>query len=210
MERIKKPLLTSTLPGLTRPSQLLAAGLPFPEQPALFETAHAPLCFAIKRHRATNLHTDYRLEVGETLFSLVSWGHPSFDPARPVALREMSDHDPAYMLSERRIPDGKYGAGPMVVWDFGTYLPTPPFDGSPSQAVLESLLAGGLELQFEGRRMRGAFRLEIADRGWRLAKLADEFATAERIEWDDRSIVTGRSLDDLERVYRASLRGEAG
>lgn len=206
MENPKKPLFKAGEPRPHRPSLLLANGLVPPLQPALIECGHPPLRFAIKRHCAINLHTDYRLEIGDALFSLVSWGHPSFDPSRPVRLREMPDHDPAYLLGERRIPDGQYGAGPMVVWDFGHYRATLPFVGSPPKAVLAALLGGRLDFEFDGRRMKGAFRLEIADQGWRLVKMRDAFASLDRIEWDNRSIVTGKSLDDIERQYQATRR----
>ena len=206
MKYEKKPIYDSHSPHLTRPSRLLSLGMVHPIQPALLTTFEKPLRFAIKRHRATNLHTDYRLEVFDTLFSAVSWNHPSLDPRQPTQIREMPDHDPAYLLGERRIPDGAYGAGPMVVWDYGTYAPLGAPEGSPSEAVLAGLLAGRLEFAFEGRRMRGAFRLEIADRGWRLAKMRDEDAAVRAEPWDDRSIVTGRSLDELERDYQAQMR----
>lgn len=206
MEMDKKPLYRANAPVLSRPSLLLAMGFTSPAQPALFDAPHAPLRYVIKRHRATSLHTDYRFEVGDTLFSLVSWGHPTLNPRRPLRLREMSDHDPAYLMGERRIPGGAYGAGPMVVWDFGTYAPVLPFEGSPSEAVLMALLAGAFDLRLTGRRLNGAFRLEVDQKDWSFRKLEDEDASFEPFEWDDRSALTGRSLDDIERDYQASVR----
>lgn len=191
---------------MTRASRLLAFGPGVPEQYTFLNEGSQPLEFAIKRHRATRLHTDIRLQAFGHLISWASYERPSLNPRKWIDLREMPDHDPRYLRSERRIPDGSYGAGPMLVWDYGTYRPIVSQGVSDEQAVVVGLQQGGLDLWFEGKRINGGFRMEKRLRGWRLRKLADEHARIEPDEWDDRSVLSGRSLDHIEREYQDSLR----
>lgn len=191
---------------LSRPSLLLATGMAAPPQPGLFSLPVLPLRFVVKRHRASKLHTDLRIEAAGTLLSWAFYPLPSLDPAKIIHAREVGDHQIDYAMSERRIPDGSYGAGPVIVWDYGTYRPLAPFDGNEDRAVVEALQGGLLDFWVEGVNLKGGFRLELTPKGWRLTKLEDEFAAVERVRWEDRSVLTGRSLDDVEREYWDELR----
>jgi len=191
---------------MSRLSELLAYGSGIPEQYSLFGDQSKPLRFGVKRHHAHRLHTDFRLEAFGQLLSWASYKRPSLDPRKVIELREMGDHDPRYMKVERRIPDGSYGAGPMVVWDYGTYRPLHLGNVSHEQAVVYALQQGRLDFWLEGVRLKGGFRLEITHRGWQLSKLDDEHATVEPFEWDDYSVLSGKSLDDIEAEYRGRLR----
>lgn len=188
-----------------RPSELLRQD-PLPlAQPVLFPTLRRPRRFAFKRHRASTLHTDFRIEVYGILLSWVHWGHPSLDPRRRISLREMADHQVEYMLSERRIPDGLYGAGPMIVWDHGTYDPLAYIGDDEERAVILALRNGRFDFRLNGTWLRGAFRMELGARGWELMKLEDEFATVEPIKWQDVSVLSGKSLDEIEAEYQATM-----
>lgn len=187
------------------PSFLLAAGLALPEQYQLFEDLQSPLRFAIRRHRATRLHTDYRFEVGKELLSWASYTRPTLDPGSVNELREMCEHKARYLESERRIPDGDPGAGATMVWDFGPYWPMN-VRGSSAHRVVEELRRGRLDVWLEGKRLRGGFRFELMGRGWRFTKLHDEYAISGSKPEPDVSVVSGRTLAEIEAEYQAQQR----
>lgn len=186
----------------SRRSRLLLLGVPPVDQLPLFPGYGRPLRFVVKRHRATRLHTDFRLEAGQTLVSWYCDEVPSLLPQASIWAHETDDHGIKAMKSERRIPDGEYGAGPVVVWDCGTYWPLLQEDADSEQAVVAGLRRGRLDFWLEGHRLQGGFRLARAASEWRLTKLDDEFASTEPVNWDERSVITGRSLDDLEVEYQ--------
>lgn len=161
-----------------------------------------PLRFVLKRHRVEKrgevwLHTDIRLEACGRLLSWVADAHPSLDPARPIALIERPDHQLRHIDGERCIPEGQDGSGPMIVWDLGSYRPLAPSELAPGRTVVEALRRGRFNFWIEGVRLRGAFRLEVAKGQWQLAKLSDSHATPSLIAHDDRSVLTGRTLDQV-------------
>jgi bifunctional non-homologous end joining protein LigD len=169
-----------------RRSRLLLLGVPPVEQFPLFPGYGRPLRFVVKRHQATRLTTDFRLEACETLMSWYSDELPSLLPQASIWAHET--HDP--------------GAGPVVVWDCGTYWPLLQEHANSEQAVVAGLRRGELDFWLEGHRLQGGFRLARVGADWRLTELDDEFASAESVSWDKRSILTGRSLDDLEVEYQ--------
>lgn len=190
---------------MTRPSELLAFGPEGSARGQLAIPGIAPLKFAIKRHRATRLHTDFRFESFGWLLSWASYDKPCFDPRRSIRLREMGDHRREYMRSERRIPDGSYGAGPMIVWDEGTYRPIDPTPFTDEEAVVHGLRQGLLDVWLEGTRTKGGFRFRLDERGWSLTKLPDEFVVYGHRDLADVSVISGRTLDHIELEYQRRL-----
>jgi DNA ligase D-like protein (predicted 3'-phosphoesterase) len=156
------------------------------------------LQFVVKLHRASTLPFDFRLEAAGTL---LSWALPidiDTNPAHTHSAVRVGDHKLRYLLGERRIPDGQYGAGPMLVWDHGVFVPSPLTGKSHDRVILDGLENGLLEFELRGYKLKGRWRIQGSGKHWQLQKLPDEFASMERPDWDDLSVISGMSLDEVE------------
>ena len=109
--------------------------------------------YVVHRHRATRLHYDLRLEVDGVLVSWAVPKGPTLDPdERRLAMRT-EDHPIEYLDFEETIPRGQYGAGDMIVWDWGTFTPE---ETNDARAAIN---AGELKFRLEGARLRGRFTI---------------------------------------------------
>jgi len=111
------------------------------------------------------------------------------------------DHPIEYIGFEGIIPEGHYGAGPVVVWDYGTY--TVAGDASPEV----ELRTGKLIFSLHGTKLRGGFALTRLSRGqrgneWLLTKMKDEHADP---RWTLESELTPRRREALEVAMLAQL-----
>jgi len=146
--------------------------------------------FVIQKHAARRLHYDLRLEDGGVL---LSWAVPqgiSLDPTVKRFAAHTEDHPLDYRGFEGVIPAGEYGAGPMVVWDRGTVTF---IDGEG-----HGLEHGKLLFDLNGYKVNGRFTLVKTTKGprdWLLIKKPDEWASADDPEYDETSILTGRTVE---------------
>lgn len=147
--------------------------------------------FVVHEHHASRLHFDFRLEMRGVLKSWAVPKGPSMNPADKRLAVMVDDHTLEYGAFEGIIPPGRYGAGPVVIWDHGTYeLP----EATDPSAQLAS---GSLKFVLHGRRLKGAFAMvklkgpRATGKEWLLMKKADADA--------EPSFVLASALTDAKR-----------
>src|SRR3989475_5518155 len=159
--------------------------------------------FVIQKHAARRLHYDLRLEIDGTL---KSWAVPKGPSLRAEEKRlavHVEDHPVEYADFEGVIPPGEYGAGPMIVWDRGTWRPV----GDPREGVRE----GKLLFELKGFKLKGMWTL-VRIKGetgkeWLLIKETGDAHVRRGVRepYDDTSILSGLPVEDLhERGKRAA------
>ncbi len=155
--------------------------------------------FVIQKHAATRTHYDFRLEHDGVLKSWAVTKGPSLDPSQKRLAVMTEDHPLEYGGFEGVIPKGEYGAGPVMIWDEGTWEPI----GDPDQGLAK----GDLKFRLHGKRLNGEYVLvrmkpRKEDRGrqnWLLIKKRDEYAGdgSEPTQEFDTSVKTGRTMDQI-------------
>jgi bifunctional non-homologous end joining protein LigD len=151
------------------------------------------LLFVVQKHQGRNLHYDFRLEVNGVLKSWALPKGPSLDPAVKRLAVPVEDHPVEYADFEGVISAGQYGAGPVMVWDHGTYTPE---DSADVSASLEN---GELKFVLYGQKLRGSWVLvRTRNDNWLLIKHRDVYAAREDVtELEPRSVVSGRLLSEI-------------
>src|SRR5580765_147889 len=176
-----------------------------PEPMASTPTAgRGPRMFVVHQHDATRMHWDLRLEIDGVLCSWAVPKEPSMDPEDKRLAVKVENHPLEYVHFEAVIPDGNYGAGPMIAWDRGMFRPLI----DPAQGMLD----GEIKFELYGYKLQGAFTLVHTGKGtrgrhsgrgsndWLLIKKRDQpaeafLATGRPLS--EASVLSGLTIDEL-------------
>jgi len=176
-----------------------------PEPPGGVEESdpEAGPVFVIHKHDASNLHYDFRLQVGDTLKSWAVPKGPSTDTAEKRLALPTEDHPLDYAEFEGVIPEDQYGGGTTLVWDAGTYRNLKRDDEGQEVPLADQIDDGHLTVWLEGEKIVGGMALTRTSHGkeerWILVKMDDEGADARRnpTSTEPESALTGRTLGEV-------------
>ena len=169
------------------------------------------LSFVIQKHLASHLHYDFRLEWNGVLLSWAVPKGPSLDPSIKRLAMRVEDHPIEYSDFEGVIPEGEYGAGTVMVWDKGTWVPDVP-------DVDTALQKGELKFTLQGKKLEGAWVLVRTPgygsgrkpSSWLLIKHRDQYATKRDILVEQPySVLTHRLLAQIARDGGGDTEGAA-
>ncbi len=151
-----------------------------------------PRMYVVHHHDATRMHWDLRLEIDGVLVSWAVPKAPSMDADDKRLAMKVENHPLEYVHFEAVIPDGNYGAGPMIAWDRGCFRPLI----DPAQGLRD----GEIKFELYGYKLRGAFTLVHTGKRkgtneWLLIKKRDEHATTEPT--DATSVLSGLTVAEL-------------
>jgi DNA ligase D-like protein (predicted 3'-phosphoesterase) len=163
------------------------------------------LSFVIQKHHASHLHYDFRLELDGTFKSWAVPKGPCLDPTVKRMAVHVEDHPISYADFEGTIPPKQYGAGTVIVWDRGDWLP----EGGSEGDARKALAAGKLKFELRGEKLKGHWTL-VRMRGkgdekhepWLLIKERDDaardLADYDVLEDQPASVLTGRGVDEVD------------
>jgi bifunctional non-homologous end joining protein LigD len=182
---------------------------PEPPGTARAREAGRPLKFVVQKHRASQLHYDFRLEHRGVMLSWAVPKGPAPDPAVKRLAMEVEPHPTDYNQFEGVIPEGEYGGGTVMIWDKGVWAPIAQGRLGDEAEVDRQLKKGELKFVLLGQKLLGSWVL-VRTRGgrqWLLIKHDDEYASRDDLTVSKPlSVVSGRSMAEIGRAAGASPR----
>src|SRR2546428_13043858 len=175
--RAKRSLARTPEPG-ARP----ATAAPPPSAGGLF-VVHMPA--------ARRLHWDLRLEMDGVLKSWAVPKGPSPNRADKRLAVHVEDHPLEYGDFEGIIPEGNYGAGAVIVWDRGRWVPL--------EDPHEGLKKGKLLFELRGYKLHGKWtlvKLKKGEKEWLLIKEKDGYV-ADDGALPPQSVLSGLTVEEL-------------
>jgi bifunctional non-homologous end joining protein LigD len=175
-------------------------------EPAGVVAAFPGHLFVVHQHAARQLHFDLRLEMDGVLRSWAVPKGPSRNPADKRLAVLVEDHPIEYGDFEGIIPEGNYGAGAVIVWDRGMWVPI-----EDPHAGLEK---GKLLFDLRGYKLRGRWtlvKIKKAQKEWLLIKERDAQVSTDGAAFPSGSVLSGLPVEvlkartDVAAPVRASL-----
>ncbi len=165
------------------------------------ELSREPLRFVIQKHQASRLHYDFRLELDGVLKSWAIPKGPSLDPGDKRLAMMVDDHPFDYREFEGVLPEG-YGSGTVMIWDEGVFVALNQTEREECQAAFRAgLERGQFAFTLDGQKLKGEFALirfaRAGDKTWLLVKKRDSFASTDDVTEKDRSVRSGRSMEEI-------------
>ena len=159
--------------------------------------------FVVHKHAARQLHFDLRLEMDGVLRSWAVPKGPSYDTNDKRLAVKVEDHPIEYGDFEGVIPAGNYGAGGVIVWDRGEWVPLEDWK--------EGLAKGKLLFELKGHKLHGKWtlvKIKKSERDWLLIKERDAWVKQPGDQFVETSVLSGLTVEEVKegRSPGSSLR----
>jgi bifunctional non-homologous end joining protein LigD len=148
--------------------------------------------FVVHKHAARQLHFDLRLEMDGVLRSWAVPRGPSYDQADKRLAVKVEDHPLEYGDFEGIIPEGNYGAGGVIVWDRGEWVPI--------EDWREGLEKGKLLFELRGYKLKGRWtlvKIKKSERDWLLIKERDAYVKSPGDQFPEESVLSGLTVEEV-------------
>ena len=144
------------------------------------------------KHAARQLHFDLRLEMEGVLRSWAVPRGPSYDMNDKRLAVRVEDHPLEYGDFEGVIPQGNYGAGGVIVWDRGEWVPL--------EDWREGLEKGKLLFELKGYKLHGKWtlvKIKKSEKDWLLIKERDAWVKSPGDVFPEESVLSGLTVEQL-------------
>ena len=148
--------------------------------------------FVVHKHDARQLHFDLRLEMDGVLRSWAVPKGPSYDMNDKRLAVKVEDHPLEYGDFEGTIPAGNYGAGGVIVWDRGEWIPL--------EDWREGLEKGKLLFELRGYKLHGKWtlvKIKKSERDWLLIKERDAWVKSPGDVFPEESVLSGLTVEEV-------------
>src|SRR4029078_10870894 len=148
--------------------------------------------FVVHKHAASHLHFDLRLEMDGGLKSWAVPRGPSYDQNDKRLAVRVEDHPLEYGDFEGVIPEGNCGAGGVIVWDRGEWVPL--------EDWREGLEKGKLLFELKGYKLHGKWtlvKIKKTEKEWLLIKERDSFMKSPGDVFSEESVLSGLTVDQV-------------
>ena len=148
--------------------------------------------FVVHKHAARQLHFDLRLEMDGVLRSWAVPRGPSYDMNDKRLAVRVEDHPLEYGDFEGVIPKGNYGAGGVIVWDRGEWVPL--------EDWREGLEKGKLLFELKGYKLHGKWtlvKIKKSEKDWLLIKERDGYVKSPGDQFPEESVLSGLTVEEV-------------
>lgn len=148
--------------------------------------------FVVHEHAARQLHFDLRLEMDGVLRSWAVPKGPSYDTNDKRLAVKVEDHPLEYGDFEGIIPAGNYGAGGVIAWDRGEWVPL--------EDPREGMEKGKLLFELNGYKLHGKWtlvKIKKSEKDWLLIKERDAWVKSPGDQFPETSVLSGLTVEEV-------------